>query len=120
MERLNAEAATSIIQLPDTQLGAHYAGKIGTRAIEQTARIKDVKTELRKWHKELVEQSRPGWEQGHGTERPPILVQQSALADKKIENAGDGIANQWGEVKSRFQKTFDGTRAVYTKKLGLA
>jgi hypothetical protein len=55
-ERLTAHANHSLIELPENQLGNHYAGQIEARAIEQTARIKLVSAQLTNWHEELLQQ----------------------------------------------------------------
>jgi hypothetical protein len=55
-ERLNTEAAHSVIQMPESQLDAHYAGSIEVRAIEQTNRIVTVTEQLKNWRDELLEQ----------------------------------------------------------------
>jgi len=57
-ERLNTHAEHSVMQLPESQLGAHYAGRIGTDAIEQTSRIEAVATQLKNWRDELLQQER--------------------------------------------------------------
>jgi hypothetical protein len=51
-ERLNTEAAHDIIQMPETGLGAHYAGDIGSQTIERTACISAVSAQLKIWHEE--------------------------------------------------------------------
>ncbi len=55
-ERLNEEAAHSVIQMPDTRLGDDYAARIDARAIEQTSRIETVKSQLENWRSEILEQ----------------------------------------------------------------
>ena len=55
-ERINTDAAHSVIQLPDTSLGDHYGGRIEVRAIEQTSRIETVAEQLKNWRDELLEQ----------------------------------------------------------------
>ena len=55
-ERLNTHAEHSVMQLSESQLGAHYAGSIEVRAIEQTARIETVTEQLKNWRDELLEQ----------------------------------------------------------------
>jgi hypothetical protein len=54
-ERINTRAAHSVIQLPDTSLGEHYAGQIGVRAIEQNNRIETVTEQLKNWRDELLQ-----------------------------------------------------------------
>jgi hypothetical protein len=55
-ERLNTEAAYSIIQMPKTQLGDHYAGDIGSATIEQNVRIGAIAAKLKNWQEELSAQ----------------------------------------------------------------
>jgi hypothetical protein len=55
-ERLNEEAAHSVIQMPDTRLGEDYAARIGAGTIEQTSRIETVKSQLVNWRSEILEQ----------------------------------------------------------------
>jgi hypothetical protein len=57
-ERLNIDAAHSVMQLPDSSLGEHYAERIGVTAIEQTSRIKIVAEQLETWRNELIQQRR--------------------------------------------------------------
>ena len=57
-ERLNTHAAHSVMQLPDTSLGDHYAGRIEVRTIEQTSRIESVVEQLNNWRDELIQQRR--------------------------------------------------------------
>ena len=57
-ERLNEHAADSVIQLPDTQLREHYAGRIEVGAIEQTTQIQTVAAQLEQWRDELLQQRR--------------------------------------------------------------
>jgi demethoxyubiquinone hydroxylase (CLK1/Coq7/Cat5 family) len=55
-ELLTAHANHSIIEMPETQLGNHYAGQIESKAIEQTSRIKLVTAQLKTWRAELLQQ----------------------------------------------------------------
>ena len=55
-ERLNTHAEHSVMQLSESQLGAHYAGRIEVVAIEQTTRIEAVAAQLRNWRDELLQQ----------------------------------------------------------------
>lgn len=57
-ERLNIQAEHSVMQLSDSPLGAHYAGRIEVGAIEQTTRIEAVATHLKNWRDEMLEQRR--------------------------------------------------------------
>lgn len=54
--RVNEQAAHSMIQMPNSSLGGHYAGRIGVNAIEQTTRIEDVVKQLKSWREELQQQ----------------------------------------------------------------
>ena len=54
--RVNEQATHSIIQMPNSSLGGHYAGRIGVNAIEQTSRIEDVVKQLKSWREELLQQ----------------------------------------------------------------
>jgi hypothetical protein len=55
-ERLNSHAAHSMMQLSESSLGAHHAGRIEVSAIEQTGRIETVAAQLKNWRDELLEQ----------------------------------------------------------------
>ena len=57
-ERLNTHAEHSVMQLSESPLGAHHAGRIEVGAIEQTSRIEAVATQLKHWRDELLEQQR--------------------------------------------------------------
>ncbi|MGI8966185.1 MAG: hypothetical protein ACR2H1_08890 [Limisphaerales bacterium] len=57
-ERLNTHGKHSVMQLSESSLGAHYAGRIEVRAIEQITRIEAVGTQLRNWRDEMLEQRR--------------------------------------------------------------
>ena len=57
-ERINTYAAHSVIQLPESSLGDHRAGRIEVTAIEQTSRIKIVAGQLQNWRNEIVQQRR--------------------------------------------------------------
>jgi hypothetical protein len=57
-ERLNTHAEHSVMQLAESPLGAHYAGRIEVGTIEQTTRIESVATQLKNWRDELLEQRR--------------------------------------------------------------
>jgi hypothetical protein len=56
--RINEQAAHSVMQMPNSSLGGHYAGRIGVNAIEQTSRIEDVAGQLKSWRDELLQQRR--------------------------------------------------------------
>jgi hypothetical protein len=53
-ERINTSAADSVLQMSDTRLGDHNAGRIGVTAIEQTSRIKIVAEQIQNWREELL------------------------------------------------------------------
>ncbi len=53
-ERINTHAAHSVMQIPESSLGEHHAGRIGVTAIEQTSRIKIVTKQLQNWRDELL------------------------------------------------------------------
>jgi hypothetical protein len=55
-ERINLDTARSVIQMPESSLGEHYAGRIGVTVIEQTSRIKIVAGQLQNWRNELIQQ----------------------------------------------------------------
>ena len=57
-ERINTDAAHSVLQMPTSRLGEHYAGRIGVNAIEQTGRIKTIAEQLQSWRDELIQQRR--------------------------------------------------------------
>lgn len=56
-DQAHIEAADSIIQLPDSSLGAHYAGRIGSQALENSGRVEDIIARLNDW-KESLRQNR--------------------------------------------------------------
>jgi hypothetical protein len=57
-ERLNTHAEHSVMQLSESPLGAHYAGRIEVGATEQISRIEAVATQLKNWRDEMLEQRR--------------------------------------------------------------
>ena len=57
-ERLNERAANSVMQLHDSQFGDRQAGRIETKAIEQTTQILSVAAQLEEWRDELVQERR--------------------------------------------------------------
>jgi hypothetical protein len=52
-DQVHIEAAHSIIELPDTSLGVHYAGRIGSQTLEKSGRIDDIITRLNDWRESL-------------------------------------------------------------------
>lgn len=57
-ERLNIHAEHSVMQLSESPLGAHYAGRIEVGTTEQITRIEAVATQLKNWRDEMLEQRR--------------------------------------------------------------
>jgi hypothetical protein len=55
---LNTHAEHSVMQQSESQLGAHYVGRIEVGAIEQTSRIESVTTQPKDWRDELLQQER--------------------------------------------------------------
>jgi len=55
-QRLNDQAAHSVRQLPNTELGDQYAEQIEARTIEQTSHIEKVAMQLQNWRDELLQQ----------------------------------------------------------------
>jgi len=55
-ERITTDATHSVLQMPNSSLGGHYAGRIGVNAIEQTSRIEAVAGQLKTWRDELIQQ----------------------------------------------------------------
>jgi hypothetical protein len=53
-EHINTHAAHSVMQMPESSLGEHYAGRIGVNAIEQTSHIETVAGQLQNWRNELL------------------------------------------------------------------
>jgi hypothetical protein len=97
-ERLNTEAAYSIIQMPKTQLGDHYAGDIGSATIEQNVRIGAIATKLKNWQEELSAQ-----------ESRCVQAQTSNVRDKSR------VEDRWNKtVETGFQKIRD-TRDSFQK-----
>ena len=57
-KRLNIHTEHTVMQLSESQLGAHYAGRIEVGAIEQTTRIEAVATQLKNWRDEQLQRER--------------------------------------------------------------
>ena len=55
-ERIKLDTAHSLMQMPESSLGEHYAGRIGVNAIDQTSRVKIVAKQLQNWRNELIQQ----------------------------------------------------------------
>lgn len=57
-ERLNTHAEHSVMQLAESPVDAHQAGRIQFGAIEQTSRIETVVAQLEDWRTQLSQQRR--------------------------------------------------------------
>jgi hypothetical protein len=57
-QRLDDQAAHSVMQLPNTELGDQYAEQIEARTIEQTSHIEKVSMQLQNWREELLQQQK--------------------------------------------------------------
>ena len=57
-ERLNEQAAHSVIQIPESRVGDDYAARVESRAIEQTTRIETVAAQLKSWREEILQQQK--------------------------------------------------------------
>jgi hypothetical protein len=53
-ERINEQASHSILQMPESQLGEHYAAQIEVNSIEQITRIETVAMQLQNWRDESL------------------------------------------------------------------
>jgi hypothetical protein len=113
-ERLHIEAAYSITQLPETQLGAHYAGSIGEQAIEQTSRIETVTAQLKNWHDELSEQKRSIFVNADAQIALDVSPGKNMALDK------NAAKNKWHEVKTKFQKSCHDVKDSFAKRVVLA
>lgn len=56
-DKLHVEATHSIVELPETSLGIHYAGRIGSQTLERTGRIEEIVTRLNEWRETLRQNS---------------------------------------------------------------
>ena len=86
-ERLNVQAAHSITQLPETPLGAHYAGNIGSQTIDETARIEGVTKMLEIWEDELREQKRSALTRPKARTRFHGMLDKCLVLEKKYFTA---------------------------------
>ena len=57
-EHINQNAANLLIELPETRLGDHVAGRAKALNIEQVSRIQTVAEQLEKWREDLLQQRR--------------------------------------------------------------
>jgi len=55
-EHINQNAATLVIELPDTRFGDHCAAQVEALNIEQVTRIQIVAVQLEQWRDELQQQ----------------------------------------------------------------
>ena len=54
-ERLNEQAAHSVIQMPESRLGADYAARIQSQTIGQISQIEAVAAQLTNWLDEIIQ-----------------------------------------------------------------
>jgi len=54
-ERLNEQAAHSVIQMPESRLGADYSARIQSQAIGQISHIEAVASQLTDWLDEIIQ-----------------------------------------------------------------
>ena len=54
-ERLNEQATHSVIQMPESRLGADYAARIQSQAIGQISHIDAVAAKLTNWMDEIIQ-----------------------------------------------------------------
>jgi hypothetical protein len=96
-ERLTVQAMHFIAQLPDTPLGAHYAGNMGMKTIEQTECIDTIIKQLKNWHDELAEQDANDLKQPDGKSGFHDVYDKSLMLEKEYLHLtgcaldGDGI-----------------------------
>jgi hypothetical protein len=55
-EHMNERATHSKLQMPESQLGGHYAARIEVNSIERIASIETVAMQLQNWRDELLQQ----------------------------------------------------------------
>lgn len=56
---IHTRAEHAVMQLAESPVGMHQAGRIGCNAIEQTARIEGVVAQLEEWRTEISQEGRP-------------------------------------------------------------
>ena len=54
-ERLNEQAAHSLIQMPESRLGADYAARIQSQTVGQISHIEAVSAQLANWMDEIIQ-----------------------------------------------------------------
>jgi hypothetical protein len=74
-ERLSHETAHSLVQFPDTQLGAFYKASLKARSAEQSQRIDVLSMQLKNWREELS-----AWPDGLDFVKPSPVRQDSSFA----------------------------------------
>ena len=100
-KRLNAEATHSIIQMPETQLGIHYARNIRSQTLEQTIRIGTVVAQLKNWQEELsVPES---WCVSVSKTRKNI-VEDKTSAEEQWHAREIEFNKSWSDARDSFQK----------------
>jgi hypothetical protein len=55
-ERLNEQAAHSMIQMPESRLGVDYAARIQSQTIGQIGQIETIATQVKNWRDEIFQQ----------------------------------------------------------------
>jgi hypothetical protein len=55
-ERLNEQAEHSVIQMPESRLGADYAARIQSQTIGQIGQIETVAAQIKNWRDEIFQQ----------------------------------------------------------------
>jgi hypothetical protein len=55
-ERLNEQAAHSIIQMPESPMGVDYAARIQSQTIGQISHIETVAAQVKNWRDEVFQQ----------------------------------------------------------------
>ena len=55
-ERLNEQAMHSVIQLPESRLGADYAARIQSQTIGQIGQIETIAAQVKNWRDEIFQQ----------------------------------------------------------------
>jgi uncharacterized protein YaaN involved in tellurite resistance len=56
-ERLNEQAAHSMIQMSESRLDVDYAARIQSQTIGQIGQIETVAAQVKKWRDEIIQQS---------------------------------------------------------------
>jgi len=56
-ERLNEQAAHSMIQMPESRLGVDYAARIQSQTIGQIGQIETVAAQVENWRDEIFQQA---------------------------------------------------------------